>query len=213
MRKLVSVLFALAVSLVLSVSASAETNNLLADYNTGWTGTEVIYNKDHGTVNLALVGSAYREFDVNGADGLYFYFDMGNYSGKGTGNVVLDILKEDGSVLATYATDNDPQNGSYRRYTLGSTGYLVVPEDAEKVRITLSFKDGESSPFFRNFFFDMNSDSTRSELVTEFTVSGDLTLVQNNVSSSQYWIMVVFVFLVALSMFFVRKHLDKVKKK
>lgn len=213
MRKLVTVLLSVAFAAVLSLSVSAETANLLSDYNKGWSGVGVTYDENHGTINLTEKGSAYREFDVNGADGLYFYCDMGNYSGKGTGNVTLEILGENNEILSSFATDNDQQNGSYRRYTLGSSGYIVIPEEAEKLKVTLKFSEGESSPFFRNFYLDMNSDSVRSELVTTFTVSGDLTLVNNNVSGSQYWIMVVFVFLVALGMFFVRKALDKTKNK
>lgn len=215
MKRLFSLFLVAVTALALTICAAAKSpENLLAAYNTGWTGGTLSYNQKHGVISFNENGSAYAEFETGGAKGFFLYFDMGNYSGKGTGKAVVEILDSEGNTISSFDTGEDLQDGSFRRYSLGSdSGYAVFPEKAEKIRLTISYDSGEASPYFRNFYLGLASAGSFDETIEGFKISGALNLVQVNVTESQHITLIIFVFLVALAMFGVRFARDKIKNK
>ena len=213
MKRLIALFLGAVAALTLTFCSFADSpENLLAAYNEGWTGGTLSYNQQHGVIFFNEKGSAYAEFETGGARGFFLYFDMGNYSGKGTGKAVLEILDSEGGVISTFDTGEDLQDGSFRRYSLGSdSGYAVFPENAAKIRLTISYESGEASPYFRNFYLGLASAGSFDETIEGFKVSGALNLVQVNVTESQHITLIIFVFLVALAMFGVRFARDKIK--
>ena len=215
MNRLIALFLGAVAALALTFCSFADSpENLLAAYNEGWTGGRLSYNQKHGVISFNEMGSAYAEFETGGAKGFFLYFDMGNYSGKGTGKAVLEILDREGGVISAFDTGEDLQDGSFRRYSLGSdTGYAVFPEKSAKIRLTISYTSGEAIPYFRNFYLGLSSAGSFDETIEGFKVSGALNLVQVNVTEGQHITLIVFVFLVALAMFGVRFARDKIKNK
>lgn len=216
MKRLLSFLTALVAAVVLSINAFAEHDvNLMKAYNNvPWEGDAVYYEKDYGTLSFkGDKGKASVTFPADDALGVWFYFDMGNLSGKGTGHCILEFLDENGDVKHSYETEKNNGNGSFNRYELGSEeGYAVIPENTENIRVTLCFDGGEQSPYFRNFSLILSNSYTVDSSISSWDVSGKLEIVQVGVSRTEHIIWVVFVALVALIMFAARKLTDKAKK-
>lgn len=199
----------------MTVSASAEEANLLSDYkNTVWDGTGLIYNETHETLALKEKGTASVTFDVGDNKGIWVYTDMGNYQGKGTGSITLDFLDSEGNTVYTTSSEKDNSNGSFKRYSYGDDElFAPIPEGSASVRYSVSFTEGEGSPYFRNFSLVMSGTAPRSEENPTWLVSGNLNVVQVKVTTSEHIFFIVLIFLVALALFGIRKITDRIKKK
>ncbi len=215
MRRLSIFLFLFMAVFFLTVSASAEDVNLLSDYkNTVWDGTGLIYNETHETLNLKEKGNASVTFEVGDNKAIWVYTDMGNYQGKGTGNITLEFLDSEGNVIYTTSSEKDNSNGSFKRYSYGDDElFAPIPENSASVRYSISFIEGEGSPYFRNFSLVMSGTAPRSEEEAGWIISGDLNVVQVKVTTSEHIFFIVLIFLVALAMFGIRKITDRIKKK
>ncbi len=216
MKKVVSLLLSAVFAAMTAISASAEKDvNLMADYrNLLWEGSKLYYNEDHGTVSFNDgIGKAWVIFPVEEALGFWFYADMGNLQGKGTGCIDVCFLDKDNETLKCFTTEENSGNGSFNRYQLGnSEEYVKIPENADKVQITLFFKNGEKSPYFRNLSLILSDNRTVNTDVDEWTVSGKLQIVQVGVTRTDHIVWIVLVVLVAFGMLAVRKLMDKAKK-
>ena len=116
-------------------------------------------------------------------------------------------------MVKEFVTDDISGNGSFNRYQLGSsTEFMQIPENAEYVTVTLSFKHGERSPYFRNLSLVLSNSHTVNTDISDWTVSGKLQIVQVGVTRADHIVWIIFVALVALGMFAVRKFMDKTKK-
>lgn len=215
MRRLGIIFLLFTAVFFMTVSASAEEANLLSDYkNTVWDGTGLIYNETHGTLTLKEKGKASVTFDTGDNKAIWVYTDMGNYQGKGTGNITLDFLDKEGNVIHTTSTEKDDSNGSFKRYSYGDDElFAPIPENSASVRYSLSFTEGEGSPYFRNLSLVMSGTAPRSEEEAGWIVSGNLNVVQVKVSTSEHIFFIVLIFLIALAMFGVKKIMDRLKKK
>lgn len=214
MKRLAAFLAAFVFSVAATVTASAQDVNLLSDYRSIlWEGTGLIYNQEHNTIALKEKGTSSVTFDIGNNTVIWVYTDMGKYKGKGTGNIALEFLDGEGSVVMETVSDNDPNNGYFIRSSYGSdTLYASIPENAERVRFSLSFTEGESSPYFRNLSLVLSNTAPRSDNETEWKMSGDLTVVQVNVTGSDYIMFIILVFLIGLVMIGVRIITDRIKK-
>lgn len=215
MKRLIAFLTALIFSVFVSVTAFAQDINLLSDYkNIMWEGTGLIYNEEHRTLSLKEKGSAFVTFDTGDNTAIWVYTDMGNYKDKGTGNISLEFLDGEGNVILKTVSDNDPSNGYFIRSSYGSDAlYASIPENTERVRFSLSFTEGEKSPYFRNLSLVLSNTAPRSDNETEWKRSGDLTIVQVNVTGADYIMFIVLVCLVGLVMIAVRLIRDKIRNK
>ena len=216
MKKLVSLLLTLVCVALFTVSASAEQNvNLMSDYrNLPWEGNTLYYNEDYGTLSFGHEAEkACVTFPTEGSAGFWFYTDLGNYQNKGTGCIDVSFLDSDNNVVKSFTTEENSGNGSFNRYQLGSSEeYASVPEGAERVRITLFFKNGEKSPYFRNLSLVFSDSRTINADVDDWTVSGKLEIVQVEVTKTDHITWIIIVVLVPLIMFAVRKLMDRAKK-
>ncbi len=215
MRRISIFLLFFAAVFFMTASVSAEEVNLLSDYkNIAWDGAGLVYNETHETLTLKEKGTASVTFDVGANKAIWVYTDMGNYQGKGTGYITLDFLDSEGKVIHTTSSQKDDSNGSFKRYSYGDDELLApIPENSASVRYSLSFTEGEGSPYFRNFSLVMSSTAPRSEEEGAWTVSGNLNVVQVKVTTSEHIFFIVLIFLVALAMFGIRKITDNIKKK
>lgn len=215
MKRLTALVFALIFSVTAAITAFGQDINLLSDYKgILWEGTGLIYNEEHGTLALKEKGRAFVTFDVGENTAVWVYTDMGNYKDKGTGSIALEFLDGEGNILMETASDNDPQNGYFIRNSYGSESlFASLPENTERVRFSLSFIEGEQSPYFRNLSLVLSSTAPRSDKETQWQRSGDLTVVQVNVTRSDYIMFIVFVFIIALVMIGVRLIRDKIRNK
>lgn len=215
MKRLGAFLIAFLFSLTAVFTASAEDINLLKDYKSIlWEGVGLTYNEGHGTLSLKEKGEAFVTFDIGENSAVWVYTDMGNYKGKGTGNISLRFLDSEGNVIMETVSENDPNNGYFIRNSYGSDSlFASIPDNAERVRFSLSFTEGESSPYFRNLSLVLSSTAPRSDSETEWTRSGDLTVVQVNVTRTDYIMFIVLVFIIALVMIAVRLIRDKIRNK
>ena len=215
MRKLLFLIIACASAVVFSLASGAEQDkNLMAAYNEiAWEGDVLSYEKDYGTLSFdEKSGKSSVTFPTESSTGMWFYFDMGNLSNKGTGFVAVDFLDMDGAVIETIATEKNNGNGSFNRYELGSSEeYFGVPENAASVRITLNYTEGEQSPYFRNFSLVFSNNRTVNSSLKEWDVSGKLQIVQVGVTRADHITWIIFVVLAALIMFGTRKILDRTK--
>lgn len=216
MKKAVSFFAAVLCAVLFTISASAEQNaNLMSDYrNLSWEGDKLYYNEDYGTLSFNDgIGEAHVTFPVENFMSFWFYTDMGNYQNKGTGSIDVSFLDVENNVVKSYTTEENSGNGSFNRYQLGThEGYVAVPENAENVRITLFFKNGEKSPYFRNLSFILSNTHSVDTSIDEWTVSGKLEIVQVDVTKADHFVWIVFVVLVPIIMFITRKLMDKAKK-
>ena len=216
MKKLFFLIAAVVVAIAVSVTASAEQDiNLLKAYDkVDWQGDTVYYEGDYGTLSFrGESGNACVTFPVEDSIGVWFYLDMGNLSGKGTGFCALEFLDENGNVVLSRKTAENNGNGSFNRYELGSEeGYAPIPENAESVRVVISYEHGEQSPYFRNFSLILSKGHTVDSSIADWDVSGKLEIVQVGVTRAEHLIWIVFVALVAFIMFGARKLTDRAKK-
>ena len=216
MKKLIAFVTMLISLLVFTFTACAEHDvNLMSDYHSLlWEGDTLYYNKDHGTVCFGNEKeTAFISFPTEDASGFWFYADIGNQYNKGSGYVDVTFLDSDNNKIKSFVTDKIGGNGSFNRYQLGSSKeYVKVPENAEKVRITLGFENGEQSPYFRNLSLILSNSRTINADISDWTVSGKLQIVQVGVTKKDHIIWIIFVAAVALIMFAVRKSMDKAKK-
>ena len=216
MKKAVSFFAAVLCAVLFAISASAEQDiNLMSDYrNLPWEGDKLYYNEDYGTLSFNDdIGEAYVTFSVEDSMSFWFYADMGNYQNKGTGSIDVSFLDAENNIVKSYTTEENSGNGSFNRYQLGThEGYVAVPENAENVRITLFFKNGEKSPYFRNLSFILSNTHSVDTSIDEWTVSGKLEIVQVDVTKADHFVWIVFVVLVPIIMFITRKLMDKAKK-
>lgn len=189
--------------------------NLMSDYrNLPWEGHTLYYEEDYGTLSFGGSGGAASvTFPTENSLGLWFYCDMGNYTNKGAGYIVFEYLDGAGDAIKSFTSEKNSGNGSFRRYRIGSAEeYDKIPDGAESVRITVCFSDGEKSPYFKNFSLVLSNTRSVSE-AEDWAVSGDLQTVQVGVTRNDHIIWTVLVVLAALSMFAVRKWIDKIKGK
>lgn len=215
MKRLAAFLIALLFSVTAAFEASAQDINLLADYKSIiWEGTGLSYNEEHKTLALKEKGSSFVTFDVGDNTAVWVYADMGNYKDKGTGNITLEFLDKEGNVIMKTSSENDPSNGYFIRNSYGSeTLYAALPENTEGVRFSLSFTEGENSPYFRNLSLVLSNTAPRSDGETQWERSGDLTIVQVNVTGADYIMFIVLVFLIGLVMIGVRLVRDRIRNK
>lgn len=216
MKKAVSVFTVVLCMLLFTISAFAEQDaNLMSDYrNLSWEGDKLYYNEDYGTLSFNDgIGEAHVTFSVEDSMSFWFYADMGNYQNKGTGCIDVSFLDAENNIVKSYTTEENSGNGSFNRYQLGThEGYVVVPENAENVRITLFFRNGEKSPYFRNLSFILSDTHSVDTSIDGWTVSGKLEIVQVDVTKADHFVWIVFVVLVPIIMFITRKLMDKAKK-
>ncbi len=216
MKKLLSLIIVCASAVIFSFSAWAEQDkNLMAAYNNiPWEGDALYYEKDYGTLSFkGESGTASVTFPTEGSMGMWFYFDMGNLSNKGTGFVSVDFLNTDGNTVESLSTEKNSGNGSFNRYELGSEEeYFAVPENSALIRITLNYTEGKQSPYFRNFSLVLSNNHTINSALKEWDVSGKLQIIQVGVTRADHIMWVVFVVLTAFMMLGVRKILDRIRK-
>lgn len=215
MKRLMAFLIVLLFSAAAASEASAQDLNLLSDYKSIiWEGTGLIYNEEHKTLALKEKGSSSVTFDVGENSAVWVYADMGNYKDKGTGNITLEFLDKEGNIIMKTSSENDPSNGYFIRNSYGSeTLYAALPENTEGVRFSLSFTEGEQSPYFRNLSLVLSNTAPRSDSETKWQRSGDLTIVQVNVTGSDYIMFIILVCLVGLVMIGVRLIRDRIRNK
>lgn len=216
MKKLITLLLSCISALLFTIPAFAEQDvNLMADYrNLLWEGDTLYYNEDHGTVSFDDgTGSSSVIFPADGAIGFWFYADMGNFENKGTGFISVDFLDGDGKITESFTTEKNSGNGSFNRYQLGkSDEYAAVPENAESVRVTLTYESGEQSPYFRNLSLVLSNNRTVNTGTKDWTVSGKLQIVQVGVTRADHITWIIVVILVAAIMFITRKLMDRAKR-
>lgn len=216
MKRLLIVIISVVSAVMLSVTAFAQQDeNLMLAYDkVNWQGDTVYYERDYGTLSFrGESGTASVTFPVGDSLGVWFYFDMGNLSGKGSGNGSLEFLDSDGKLIKAYETDKSIGSGSFHRYELGSDeGYVQIPENSASVRVTISYYGGKQSPYFRNFYLGMSKTHTIDTSITEWDVSGKLEIVQVGVTRTEHLIWIFFVAMVAVVMLVARKLTDKAKK-
>lgn len=216
MRRTAAALSVLFAVLFFSLSASAEGENRLSAYpSQAWEGAALEYDPDHGTLSFreGSGGQAARiTFPAGDARGFWFYADMGNFENAGVGNLLVELLDENGDVLERYETEKTAGDGSFHRYRLGDeTAYARLPEHTESVRVTLVFESGKS-PYFRNLALYLDSMKTIETSTPEWNVSGKLELVQVGVTKAQYWSWVVIIAAVPILMYVTRKWMERAKK-
>lgn len=218
MRRTAAALGAFLAFLILSVSvfAADERENLLSMYQAAkWEGAALEYNPDHGTLSFRdeQGGQAAQiTFPAENTRGFWFYADVGNFENAGIGNLIVELLNENGDVLEHYETEKTSGDGSFHRYRLGDEeAYARLPEHTESVRITLVFESGKS-PYFRNLALYLDNMKTIETSTPEWNVSGKLQLVQVGVTKVQYWSWVVIIAAVPILMFVTKKQIDRAKK-
>lgn len=216
MRRTAAALSVLFAVLFFSISASAEGENRLSAYQSQtWEGAVLEYDPDHGTLSFREEqgGQAARiTFPAGDARGFRFYADVGNFENAGVGNLLVELLDENGDVLERYETEKTAGDGSFHRYRLGDeAAYARLPERTESVRITLVFEGGKS-PYFRNLALYLDNMKTIETCTPEWNVSGKLELVQVGVTKAQYWSWVVIVAAVPILMYVTKKQIDRAKK-
>lgn len=216
MKKLFFVLVFCIGAVFSSITVGAQQDvNLMSDYRDPlWEGDTLYYEEDYGTISFrGESGTASVSFPTEDSLGLWFYFDMGNLSNKGTGYASLEYLDESGNVIESHITEKNSGNGSFNRYQIGSDDeYSPVPDGAQSVRVTISYEGGEQSPYFRNFSLMLSNYRTINNELTDWDVSGKLQIVQVGVTRADHITWIIFVVLAALIMFAVRKFMDKAKK-
>ena len=215
MKKTLCILILALCAFLFCFSAAAEELNLMSDYRDPlWEGDTLVYEENYGTVSFSDEGeTAFVTFPVDSALGFWFYFDMGNYHGKGTGFATVEFFDENGTAVESYVTEKNSGNGSFNRYELGSSEeYAKIPENSESVRITINYEGGEQSPYFRNFSLMLSDSRAVNEELNKWDVSGKLQIVQVGVTRKDHVMWIIFVALVALIMLAVRKIIDKTKK-
>ncbi len=216
MKKLITLLIFCISAFMFTFSSCAEQDvNLMADYrNLSWEGDTLTYNSDHGTLSFSDgAGKAWAVFPAVDSLGFWFYADMGNFQNKGCGCIDVSVLDADNKVIKSFTTEENAGNGSFNRYQLGSADeYVFVPEDAEKIKITVSFTKGEESPYFRNFSLVLSDSHTVNTEINGWNVSGKLQIVQVGVTRTDHITWIVIVVLVPLIMFATRKLMDRAKK-
>lgn len=214
MKKLTSFLVIVLCCFLFIVPASAEQDvNLMSSYDKiPWEGDTVYYEAGHGTLSFrGEGGKASVEFQTENALGMYFYFDIGSKHNEGIGCAELEFIDDNDKVISVYTTEKIIGNGSFNRYKLGNNEeYLHVPENADKVRITIFYTGGEKSPYFRNFgLYFSNGMTVNSSL--DWEVSGKLEIVQVGVTNQQHIMWVVIIFLVAGTFVLIRKRRDSLR--
>ncbi len=224
MKLLFSLLLSILAAALLSPNASAwsENENLLENYQSlPWEGSDLEYDPEHKTLYFskeaeetkdALGGSCFDTIDLpaDGARGIWFYVDFGNYENRGTSCVSVHFIGENGEIFESHTTEKDIGDGYFRRYQLGTESeYAAIPENTEAVRVEIRLENGET-PYFRNFSLMLSSEKTA--VPPKWTVSGKLQLVQVNVTRVQYWGWVAMILLVPIMLFAVRRTTDKTGK-
>lgn len=216
MKKLLALICALFITVITSVSACAEQNeNLMRAYDkAAWEGDTVYYENSYGTLSFrGESGTAAVTYPVDDALGAWFYFDMGNLSGKGTGSAALEFLDEDGMLISSYETEKNNGNGSFNRYEIGSDeGYVQIPENTCFIRVVIRYESGKQSPYFRNFSLILSKTHSIDTSIDDWDVSGKLEIVQVGVTKTEHIIWIVFIALVAIIMFGARKLTDRAGK-
>lgn len=215
MKKTLCILISCLCAFIFCFSSAAEELNLMSNYRDPlWEGDTLNYEEDYGTVSFGGEnGTAFVTFPVDGALGFWFYFDMGNLSGKGTGFASAEFFDENGTVVESYVTEKNSGNGSFNRYELGSSEeYAKIPENAESIKIAITYEGGEQSPYFRNFSLILSSSKAVNAELNEWDVSGKLQIVQVGVTRADHITWIIFIALVAFIMFAVRKIMDRTKK-
>ncbi len=216
MKRLLSVFAVLFISVITSLSACAEQDtNLMRAYDkAAWEGDTVYYEDSYGTLSFrGESGTAAVTFPVEDALGVWFYFDMGNLSGKGTGSAVLEFLDKDETVILAYETEKNNGNGSFNRYEIGSDeGYAQIPENTCFIRVVIRYEEGKQSPYFRNFSLVLSKTHSVDTTIDGWDVSGKLEIVQVGVTKTEHIIWIVFVILTALIMLGARKLTERAKK-
>lgn len=216
MKKICSIIVSVLSAVIFAISASAEQDvNLMKDYRDPlWEGDTLYYEEYYGTISFnGESGMASVVFPTEDSLGFWFYFDMGNLSGKGTGYGSVEFLDEDGNVIEACTTEKNIGNGSFNRYQLGSEEeYAPIPEEAESVRVSIAYEGGEQSPYFRNFCLVLSDSIAVSDERSEWDISGKLQIVQVGVTRTDHIVWIVFVALVAFAMLLTRKLMDRAKK-
>ncbi len=216
MRRTAAALSVLFAVLFFSISAFAEGENWLNAYpSQAWEGAALEYDPDHGTLSFREEqgGQAARiAFPAGDARGFWFYADVGNFENAGVGNLLVELLDENGDILERYETEKTAGDGSFHRYRLGDeAAYARLPERTESVRVTLVFESGKS-PYFRNLALYLDNMKTIETSTPEWNVSGKLQLVQVGVTKAQYWSWVVIIAAVPILMYVTRKWMERAKK-
>lgn len=216
MRRTAAALSVLFAVLFFSFSAFAEGENLLSAYQAAeWEGAALEYDPDHGTLSFREGSggqAAQITFPAEDARGFWFYADVGNFENAGVGNLLVELLDENGNVLERYETEKTAGDGSFHRYRLGDeTAYARLPEHTESVRVTLVFESGRS-PYFRNLALYLDNMKTIETSTPAWNVSGKLQLVQVGVTKAQYWSWVVIIAAVPILMYVTKKQIDRAKK-
>ncbi len=218
MRGFTAAFAALTAAAALCFPAAAETENLMSGYGElPWAGRPLVYSAEHKTLsfgeynpNYLPYDSAFLSFPTDGAEGLWFYVDAGSYENGGEILVSVDFLDASGAQLEFSEPEKTEKDGSFHRYQLGlEDKYAAIPENTEKIRVSLHFDAEGETPYFRNFFLKLGGTETAPP---EWTVSDKLELVQTKVSSSQYWTWVFIIATVPILLFAARKMKERAGK-
>ncbi|MBR5089651.1 MAG: hypothetical protein IK093_09490 [Ruminiclostridium sp.] len=202
MKRIAALLLCIAAAIFCGIRAYAmeQTYTLTMENRTGWSGTPLTYIANRGDYFCLSdpSGSAYIELDAGDAVSVYAYFDAGNYEGRGTTSQKLEYLDDGGAVIGCIAGEITA-NGKYARYEYGSQElYTALPEGTKRLRFALS----GGSAYLRNLNITLSSIHAYEVTSDEggWNVSGALDNVEINTSALDHWILVGFVFAVALIM-------------
>lgn len=220
LKKAVSFVLGLVLSLIFAVFVSAESENLLSDFtHMDWQG-DLLY-LDNNSSALYFKKDENKEvlrsellLEVNQAETSFlFYIDIGNGALKGdSGFCSICFYDEDNKELLSKTTGDINSSDNYARYYVGENkSFYPIPKGARTVKITLAVNKQKSggnnaNVYFRNLslFFSKEMPFCDTDDSSLMKSSMSLSKVEVGVTPFVRWLWIGIVFLVAMAFFLIR---------
>lgn len=214
MKKLTAILLTV-VAAVCALSVNAFAGRMPWMYADKWEGAKVSDSYNGHALVMRAPGTAYFDFHPSDRDKSFFiYLDAGNYEGRGKSTVTLDCFDGDGNTVASFGSITITDDGSYHRYEVGVPAagtYAAVPEGTKVMRVSMTFTEGKNSPFF-HIGADFSSVAATDLSITGWEVLEKDRLVDADTAPWAHWVLVGFVFAVAVIMMIFAKVRKKYRK-
>ncbi len=222
MKKIVSAIISAALMLVCGITTSAfDSSFTLSENNVSSLGGNIIYQPEQRIYALTQGETYSTELPVS--EGLYVSVITGGYesaSGNGSGDnginsgceLRVECFDSDGNeITPAYSMAAVPADGAFYSMSIGKDDkYSGLPENTAKVRFTITASGNRQ---YLKSLSIISSDMKARDLSVREWEYHRLNNINANTTSAGYWIMVVFVFAVALIMFGVRKYRDKIRSR
>lgn len=210
MKKAVSFLLSAAMLFILSISAAAQDYTFELTPDTPETSDAVVkYMPEQKIYHFVGKGDLVTEIPVYG--GVYVYMTLGGYKSTSDGvtdngincvcRVNIGFLDENGETVILPGYDDVlivPADGKFRRLSFGREDmYAGLPENVKMMHIDIHSEN--DTAYMRNLYMTSSDTAARDMSLDEWEIH-EMDNINAQTSRADHWIMVGFVFAVALIM-------------